>query len=105
VAKWLELLATFTPEFDWDSHNEKHLKLHRVSRQEFQQVIANDPLDLEYQTESEEERFKSLGVTNKGRVLIVVWTVREGKIRAVTAYPAGKSYEKLWRAFRQEMDE
>ena len=97
----IELFGMVTPEFDWDRHNEKHLKLHRVLPQEFQQVLANNPLDLEYQTERGEERFKSLGVTNEGRPLIVVWTIREGKIRAVTAYPAGKSYEKLHRDARR----
>jgi hypothetical protein len=90
-----------TTEFDWDGQNQQHLKSHRVSPQEFEQVIANDPVDLEYQVESGEERFKSLGVTDDGRVLIVVWTVREGRVRAVTAYPAGKSYEKLYRAKRR----
>ena len=90
-----------TPEFEWDRHNEKHLKAHEVSPQEFQQVLANDPMDLEYQTERGEERFKSLGVTDGGRVLIAVWTIREGKIRAVTAYPAGKSYGMLYRDTRR----
>lgn len=83
-------------EFDWDEQNERHLKSHDVSPQEFEQVIENDPLDLEYRLESGEERYKSLGVTDKGRALIVVWTLREGKVRAVTAYSAGKSYERLY---------
>ncbi len=87
-------------EFDWDEENGKHLKSHRVSPQEFEQVIANDPLDLEYQVESGEQRYKSLGVTEMGRTLIIVWTLREGKVRAVTAYPAGRSYEKLYRSMR-----
>ncbi|MCH7979745.1 MAG: BrnT family toxin [Acidobacteria bacterium] len=87
-------------EFDWDEENRKHLKSHRVSPQEFEQVIANDPLDLEYQLESGEQRYKSLGVTEMGRALIIVWTLREGKVRAVTADPAGRSYEKLYRSLR-----
>jgi len=61
-------------EFDWDEENRHHLKSHRVSPQEFEQVIENEPLDLEYQTERGEERYKSLGVTDQGRALIVVWT-------------------------------
>ena len=60
----------------------------------------NDPLDLEYQVESGEDRYKSLGVTDKGRALIVIWTLREGKVRAVTAYPAGRFYGKLYREVR-----
>jgi len=88
-------------EFDWDEHNRKHVKSHRVSPQEFEQVIANDPLFLEHQAESGEERYKSLGVTDQGRALIVVWTLREGKVRAITAYSAGGAYEKLFREMRR----
>jgi len=53
-------------------------------------------VDLEFQTESGEERYKSLGATRRGRVLIVVWTLRLGKIRAITAYPAARAYESLY---------
>ena len=87
-------------EFDWDEQNRKHLRSHRVSPQEFEQVLRNDPLDLEYQAESGEDRYKSLGITDAGRGLILVWTLREGKVRAITAYAAGKSYEKLYRELR-----
>ena len=83
-------------EFDWDEENSRHLRSHRVSPQEFEQVLWNDPLELEYQTESGEERYKSLGITDAGRVLIVVWTLREGKVRAITAYPASRLYKQLY---------
>ena len=83
-------------EFDWDEQNRTHLQSHHVAPEEFEQVIDNDPLDLEYQVENGEGRYKSLGVTDRGRALIVVWTLREGKVRALTAYSAGKSYERLY---------
>src|SRR5258706_4237187 len=83
-------------DFDWDRHNRSHIASHDVSTREFEEVIASDPFDLEYETESGEERYKSLGVTRRGRVLMVVWTLRLGKIRAITAYPAGKANEKLY---------
>lgn len=88
-------------EFDWDEKNQKYLKDHDVSPEEFEQVIVNDPLDLEYQTENGEERYKSVGLTDRGRALIVIWTIRDGKVRAVTAYPAGKAFEKLYREMKQ----
>jgi uncharacterized DUF497 family protein len=83
-------------EFDWDEHNLSHLKSHRVSSTEFEEVITGDPIGVAYQSEGGEERYKSLGVTRRGRMLIVVWTLRQGRVRAVTAYSAGKSYEKLY---------
>lgn len=68
-----------------------------MSAAEFEEVILNDPLDLEYEIVSGEDRYRSLGLTSKGRLLIVVWTAREGKIRAITAYRATKVYERLFR--------
>lgn len=88
-------------EFDWDEQNIRHLEAHRVSPEEFEQVIVNDPLDLEYQVEGGEERYRALGITDNGRILIVVWTIRNDKVRAVTAYPAGRSYAKLYWEMRR----
>ena len=55
---------------------------------EFEQVMRNDALDLDYDLVDDEERYRSVGVTDAGRFLLVAWTVRKGKIRAVTAFPA-----------------
>jgi len=83
-------------EFDWDEANIRHLKTHGVSPGEFEQLIAGEPLDMEYQVENDEERHKSLGRTDAGRVVIAVWTVRHGRIRAITAYPANRRYQRLY---------
>jgi uncharacterized protein len=71
--------------FEWDGNNIAHLGLHRVSPQEIEEMFGNEPLDLEYDVEAGEERYKSLGATSRGRILIVVWTVRGARIRPVTA--------------------
>ena len=84
------------PEFDWDERNIAHLKRHRVTPEEFEQVILSDPFELEYQVGVGEERYKALGMTVEGRILAVVWTPREGRVRAVTAYPAGRSLRKVF---------
>jgi uncharacterized DUF497 family protein len=75
-------------EFDWDDENTKHLAAHKVTRDEFEQVMNNEPLDLDYEMTNREERYRSVGLTNSGRLLSVMWTIRNGKIRAVTAFPA-----------------
>lgn len=36
-------------EFDWDAANIKHLARHNVEPAEAEQVILNDPVDIEYQ--------------------------------------------------------
>jgi uncharacterized DUF497 family protein len=83
-------------QFDWDEANIRHLRSHRVSPSEFEQLIANEPLDLEYHLEDGEERYKALGRTDAGRVLIGIWTLRHGRIRAITAYAASRRYQKLY---------
>jgi uncharacterized DUF497 family protein len=83
-------------EFDWDAHNIKHLARHEVTTAEFEELIAGDSLYLEYAVENGEDRFKVLGATARGRVLIAVWTPRDGKIRAITAYAAGRGHQKLY---------
>ena len=89
-------------QFDWDDGNVRHLRRHRVSQGEFEYVLQNEPLDLEYETESGEERYKSLGATLRGRILVVVWTARRGRVRAITAYPATKRLRALYLQLRGE---
>ena len=78
-------------EFDWDDENTKHLAAHKVSRTEFEQAIANDPLDLDCDVVDTEDRYRSVGITTVGRFLLLVWTIRNDKIRPVTAFPASAS--------------
>lgn len=42
-----------------------------------------------------EERYRSVGLTDRGRFLLV-WTVRDGDIRAVTGFPASVSNKKAF---------
>jgi uncharacterized DUF497 family protein len=83
-------------EFDWDAENARNLRRHRVTPDEFEELMPGDPLHLEYQSGEDEERYKVLGVTRAGRILTAIWTPREGKVRAVTAYRASRIYQKLY---------
>jgi uncharacterized DUF497 family protein len=83
-------------EFDWDDENKKHLAAHKVTPAEFEQLLNNDPLDLDYESIDNEERYRSVGLTSRGRLLSVAWTVRNGKVRAVTAFPASVSDTKAF---------
>jgi uncharacterized protein len=83
-------------EFDWDDENKKHLDAHKVAPTEFEQVLNNDPIDLNFELIDNEERYRSVGLTNGGRLLSVAWTIRNGKVRAITAFPAGISDRKAF---------
>lgn len=78
-------------EFDWDPANLDHIAAHGVSREEAEQVMRNDPLDMEAQTDRREERFVQVGETRNGRILIVVTTWRGDMVRVVTAFNAPKA--------------
>ena len=83
-------------EFDWDEENINHIKEHGVIPIEAEQVVVNEPFDLELQTDSGEERFVELGETNAGRILVVVTTWRGNKIRVITAFDAPKALKNLY---------
>jgi uncharacterized protein len=83
-------------EFDWDDENKKHLGAHKVAPPEFEQVLNNDPIDLDFDLIGDEERYRSVGLTDSGRLLSVAWTIRNGKVRAITAFPASVSDRKAF---------
>jgi predicted DNA binding CopG/RHH family protein/uncharacterized DUF497 family protein len=63
-------------EFDWDAGNTKHLAAHKVTPAEFEQLMSNDPLELDYLVIDGEGRYRSIGITNGGRILSAAWTIR-----------------------------
>lgn len=74
--------------FEWDAGNaEKNWRKHRVTPSECEQIFFNRPMavadDIEHS--EEENRFYALGHTDSGRTLFVVFTVRRGKIRVISA--------------------
>ncbi len=85
--------------FDWDGDNVQHLDRHGVTQSEFEQVMRNDPALFDYENIDGEDRWTGLGPTDDLRVLVVAFTIREGRFRAVTAYPASKKRAReFWRS-------
>ena len=76
-------------KFDWDEANTGHIVLHDVAPEEVEQAFANDPLVvLAVQKRSGEERVLCAGLTDEGRPLQFVYTMRRGRIRVITAHTA-----------------
>lgn len=82
--------------FDWDDANRAHIARHQVSPDEAEQVIDNAPLDIYAETVDGEDRISSIGLTDQGRFLVVITTLRQSRIRVVTAFPAPKSLIDLY---------
>jgi len=86
----------FDLAFDWDDANRDHIARHQVSVEEVEQVVENDPLDIEAETMEGEERISSIGRTDQGRFLVVVTTLRETRLRVITAFSAPKNLIDLY---------
>jgi uncharacterized protein len=74
--------------FDWDDGNLfKNWKKHQVSAFECEQVFFNRPLIAapDEKHSSEESRFFALGQTDATRLLFIVFTIRDKRIRVISA--------------------
>lgn len=74
--------------FDWDEGNrEKNWNKHKVDYKESEEIFFNKPLliDKDVEHSSKEKRFEALGQTNKGRRLFISFTIRDNKIRIISA--------------------
>ncbi len=78
-------------EFEWDiAKAESNLEKHTVSFAEAM-TIFGDPLELTIPDPDHSEgefRFVSLGRSGQGRLLVVAYTEREGRIRLISAREA-----------------
>ena len=76
------------PGFDWDQANMRHLARHQVTPGEFEDAMSGDPIILHYDDVGGEDRWMALGATASLGVL--VFTMREARVRPVTAYKASR---------------
>jgi uncharacterized DUF497 family protein len=77
--------------FDWNEGNTDHIARHGVTPVEAEEVVAGDPIVLQVQFRNGERRVLCAGQTADGRAIAVVYTVRKGRVRVVTAFPAKRS--------------
>lgn len=74
--------------FAWDQANLEHIKKHDVDYVECEEVFGNKLLRInkDKKHSSEKEiRFQGLGKTNNGRKIFLVFTIRNQKIRVISA--------------------
>jgi uncharacterized protein len=87
--------------FEWDISNEtKNWKKHAVTKWECEQVFFNKPL-LIYEDKKhsqKENRAYVLGQTDQGRKLFIVFTIRNRRLRIISA----RSMSKKERAFYEK---
>jgi len=85
--------------FDWDENNrEKNWEKHQVSAGECEEVFFNLPLLLEPDpTHSQkEQRYYVLGHTIAGRRLFIAFTIRDDKVRVISARNMSKKERSIY---------
>ena len=73
--------------FEWDDGNRnKSQAKHKVLTGESEQLFFNEPLVVidDAKPSQTEKRFAAFGVTNAGRQLMVIYTIRSDKIRIIS---------------------
>lgn len=86
--------------FQWDSGNkDKNWLKHKVSNSECEQVFFNIPFLVKYDIghSETEPRFYALGQTDLGRKLFIVFTIRDKKIRIISARDMSKKERETYR--------
>jgi uncharacterized DUF497 family protein len=85
--------------FEWDVGNAtKSWAKHTVSQAECEQAFFNSPLVLAADPahSSREPRFFALGRTDEGRLLLLVFTLRDTLIRVISARPMSRREREVY---------
>lgn len=82
--------------FDWDEHNISHIAMHAVRPAEVEEVTAGRYVIVPAMSGSVEKRWKLFGKTAAVRYLIVVFTIRHNRFRAVTAHTMNRRERKIY---------
>lgn len=86
-------------EFDWDEANEEHIGQHDVDAAEAEEALS-DPAATPahaHRGPSGDSRGAVVGQTEDGRYLFVVFMVRAGSIRIITARDATATEKRRYR--------
>lgn len=85
--------------FDWDKGNLEHIKKHNVEYTECEEAFLSEgPNITEDESHSQiEERYRVYSETSKGRLLFIIITLRENKIRVISARDQNKKERKEYK--------
>jgi uncharacterized DUF497 family protein len=91
--------------FDWDEGDiGKNRSKHRVTDVEAEEVFFNQPLtiSLDVDHSQAEMRYYALGQTESGRLLSVVFTVRNRLIRAISARDMNARERRIYESTQED---
>lgn len=85
--------------FEWDEGNtNKNWYRHRVADRESEEVFSNEPIVVvrDAAHSKAETRYSARGVTESGRRLTVIFTIRERLVRVISARSMTRREERLY---------
>ncbi len=85
--------------FEWDKGNiDKNFIRHGITNKEAEEVFNDEPplLSEDIRHSTTERRFQALGRTNNGRLLFVSFTIRNDKVRVISARDMNKKEVKMY---------
>lgn len=106
LAYWY--LQTELFEFEWDKGNSsKNSTKHGVNTNEIESVFSlkmGVPIGRQISPAVNEERLCIVGPAQEGRMLSVVFTIRDGRVRPISARLASRKERKLYEKVRQKIE-
>ncbi len=93
-----ELLAGLEG-FEWDAGNsDKNWRNHEVRQAEAEQALLNRPVVFaaDVKHSRTEARFFTLGRTDSGRLLAIVFTTRGTRVRVISARPMSRAERRAY---------
>ncbi len=93
------IFLTDLKEFIWDSGNKnKNWIKHKVTNEECEEAFFDDKKQTlkDIKHSQKENRYIILGKTKKGRLLFIVFTIRNKKTRVISARDLKKKEVKLY---------
>jgi len=85
--------------FEWDKGNaDKNSKKHRVGNKEAEEIFEDKGLKIlkDLKHSQKEERFFAYGITKKKRRLHIVFTIRNQRLRIISARDQNRKERKFY---------
>lgn len=86
-------------EFEWDKGNRnKNLIKHNVTNKEAEEPFDNEPIFIKEDVKHSgvEKRYQALGQTDSNRLLFLSFTLRNNKVRIISARDMSKQERRIY---------
>lgn len=82
--------------FDWDLHNVSHVDRHRVDPTEVEEAFERPHAIIAARDVGGEKRWQLFGTSVARRYLVVVFTIRNERLRPVTAHTMNQRERRIY---------